>query len=246
MQKSSRKSHYFRIILLVFGCVFVGLWGNQAVLSVQAQTNTVQFQTNTYQLFENAGPAVVTVTFTNNAPATSFSVDWTTQNGSALAGTDYTAANGTLNFTGTGNGAAQTQTISITLSNDNIAELDENFSIVLSNPTNGVVLGGNSTAVVTIHDDDLPEIEFDLSSDSVSEGVATGSIEIDINVDATPFAFSPVTVTYFTQNGSAGNTDYTGTNGTTITFNAPATTQTITININNDTVSELTETFLFT
>lgn len=243
LQKSSRKSHYFRIILLVFGCVFVGLWGNQAVLSVQAQTNTVQFQTNTYQLFENAGPAVVTVTFTNNAPATSFSVDWTTQNGSALAGTDYTAANGTLNFTGTGNGAAQTQTISITLSNDNIAELDENFSIVLSNPTNGVVLGGNSTAVVTIHDDDLPEIEFDLSSDSVSEGVATGSIEIDINVDATPFAFSPVTVTYFTQNGSAGNTDYTGTNGTTITFNAPATTQTITININNDTVSELTETF---
>lgn len=213
--------------------------GSSSSLNVKAQTNEVQFQSNTYQVAENSAVVAVTVVFNNNSPVT-FTVDWTTQDGTATAGTDYTANSGTLTFNGTGTGNAQTQTVTINLINNGVAELNETFSIILSNPTGGVSLGANASTIVTILDDDLPEIEFDLGSDSVSEGA--GFIDLEVSVDATTFAFTPVTVDYFMQNGSATSSDYTNSSGT-LTFNAPSTTQTIRVNINDDTVSESTENF---
>jgi hypothetical protein len=130
----------------------------------------------------------------------------------------------------------------INILNDAIAELDETFLVVLSNPTNGVILGSNNIASVTIQDDDLilPIIEFDRSVNSVSE--AQRSIDVNIRVNATAFMFTPVSVDYFTQNGTAGSADYTSDSGT-ITFNQPSTTQTIQITIADDAISEPTEIF---
>ena len=76
-------------------------------------------------------------------------VDYTTVNGSAKAGTDYTAESGTLTF----NDGEATRTLTIPIQDNAIAAADTSFSIVLSNPA-GVSLGSVPMASVTIADDD--------------------------------------------------------------------------------------------
>jgi hypothetical protein len=79
--------------------------------------------------------ATFTVTRTNNT--TAFSVDLASSNGTATAGTDYTAYPiTTLNFT---SGGALTQTVNVTILKDASIEPDETFLMTLTNATNGTV-----------------------------------------------------------------------------------------------------------
>ncbi|WP_339729543.1 Calx-beta domain-containing protein, partial [uncultured Gimesia sp.] len=78
---------------------------------------------------ENAGTATFAVTLDKDV-SNSFTVDFATADNYAVAGTDYVANNGTLNFAGT---AGETQTITITINEDTVAELDESFLVNLSN-----------------------------------------------------------------------------------------------------------------
>ena len=57
---------------------------------------------------------------------TQFTVNYTTVNGSALSGSDYTATTGTLTFSGA---IGNQRTISVPITNDGIPEFDENFFI---------------------------------------------------------------------------------------------------------------------
>jgi CSLREA domain-containing protein len=77
-------------------------------------------------------------------------VSYTTANGTATAGQDYTATSGTLNF-GVGE---TTKTITVPILADAIDELPETFTVTLSNPSSGATLGATSTATVTITDVD--------------------------------------------------------------------------------------------
>ena len=81
------------------------------------------------------------------APAT---VQFATSNGTATAGSDYQATTGTATFAV----GQAVQTISIPLVNDGIAETSETFAVRLANPS-GATLGSQTTAAVTILDDDL-------------------------------------------------------------------------------------------
>ena len=67
---------------------------------------------------EGAGTADVTVTL-EAAVASAFTVDYTTTDGTALAGSDYTAASGTLNFAGT---SGEFYTISVPITDDALVE----------------------------------------------------------------------------------------------------------------------------
>ena len=79
---------------------------------------------------EDAGTATFTVT--SHAPVGgAFSIDYTTADGTAVAGSDYTATSGTLNFTGTS--AYESQTVSVNLNNDTDPEAAEYFYLNLSN-----------------------------------------------------------------------------------------------------------------
>jgi uncharacterized delta-60 repeat protein len=79
------------------------------------------------------------------------SVDYATANGTAVAGSDYSAASGTLTWAA---GDSGFKTIEISIINDPDDENDESFTVSLSNPTGGVPLAADSTASVTIVDDD--------------------------------------------------------------------------------------------
>ena len=79
------------------------------------------------------------------------SVDYSTANGTAVAGSDYSAVSGTLTWAA---GDSEFKTIEIPITDDQDDENDESFTVSLSNPTGGVPLAANSTASVTIVDDD--------------------------------------------------------------------------------------------
>ncbi len=88
--------------------------------------------------------AVFTVSLSSPL-AESASVDFATADGTAVAGSDYVATNGTLNFA-----AGETnKTITVTLTPDPAAEEDEDFSVVLSNGVSGPVAQGTGTCLIT-------------------------------------------------------------------------------------------------
>jgi len=81
------------------------------------------------------------------------SVQYTTNPGTALAGTDYTTTTGTLNWA---DGDAAPKTIIIPIIDDTMPELAEMFTVTLSNAT-GAILGANTTTAVTITDTDAAQ-----------------------------------------------------------------------------------------
>ncbi|SHG16763.1 gliding motility-associated C-terminal domain-containing protein, partial [Arenibacter palladensis] len=98
---------------------------------------------------ENDATATFTVTLNANVPSGA-SVDYSTANNTATAGTDYVAETGTLNFLGLNN---ETQTIVIDILEDTVAEGTESFFVNLSNP-NGLIQIDKVQGMGTIADND--------------------------------------------------------------------------------------------
>ncbi len=89
----------------------------------------LQLATNAYVTGENGGSVVVTVNRLNvNTGAVS--VNYSTSDGSAVAGVDYVATNGVLKFA---DGQASTN-VTITILNPDILENSKTFNFALSNP----------------------------------------------------------------------------------------------------------------
>src|SRR5204862_2836235 len=77
---------------------------------------------------------------------------FTTADGSATGGADYTPRTGTLTFAP---GQAVT-TIDVPIADDAVDEPAEKFTVTLSAPTGGASLGSTSSTEVTIADNDPP------------------------------------------------------------------------------------------
>ena len=75
-------------------------------------------------------------------------VDYATSDGSATAGSDYTAANGTLTF----QAGEWTKTVAVPLLNDEHDEGEETFTLTLSNPSEAVITDGQATGTIENHD----------------------------------------------------------------------------------------------
>ena len=76
------------------------------------------------------------------------SVDYTTEDGSAQAGADYTATSGTLTFSA----GERSKTVRVDLLDDAHDEGEETFTLVLSNPAGGVIVDGRATGRIENHD----------------------------------------------------------------------------------------------
>jgi len=79
------------------------------------------------------------------------SIDYATVDGSATAGSDYIATQGTLTW---GTGDMDNKELTVQILDDWIFEGKETFSVVLSNPTNGATLGENTETTVVIADNE--------------------------------------------------------------------------------------------
>ena len=92
--------------------------------------------------------AIFTVTRSNNTSV--FTADVASSNGTATAGSDYTAVSTTLSFT---NGGALSQTVTVPIIKDATVEPNETFNMTLSNATNGT-LYLKQVGIGTIYNDD--------------------------------------------------------------------------------------------
>jgi len=111
---------------------------------------TLQFSSATYSVGENGGTAAITVTRANGNLG-AVSIDYTTSDGTASDGSDYTLSSGTLSWT---NGDATDKTISVPITDDTDEESNETVNLTISNPQGGATLGTIITAILTINDND--------------------------------------------------------------------------------------------
>ncbi|HXJ72981.1 MAG TPA: Calx-beta domain-containing protein, partial [Candidatus Dormibacteraeota bacterium] len=162
-------------------------------------------------------------------------VNFTTADGTAVAGGDYVSTNGLLSFApGTTN-----QTITVRVNGDLLNEANETFFVNLSNPTNATF--GDSQGVGTINNDD-PVVAIAISDATVTEG-NSGTTNAVFTVSLSAISGQTVTLNFATADGMAlAGTDYVSTNGL-LSFAPGTTNQTVTVRVNGDLLNEADETF---
>ena len=106
---------------------------------------SVAFSDSSYTTAQSTGLLTVTVNRTDGSR--DVTVGYATADGTAIAGTQYTARNGTLTWA---SGDSAPKTISLPITNATPNSTATAFTISLSSPTNGLTLGTLSTATVNI------------------------------------------------------------------------------------------------
>jgi hypothetical protein len=174
----------------------------------------------------NGTSGTTPMTFTVSLTAASgdpITVNYATADGSAVAGTDYQAASGTLTFA-----AGQTsQTITVNTIGNPLYAPTRTFTVNLSSASDAVIAQGQGTGTIV--------------NSQYPPGVSIGGVYVtDVDSGTTPANFwvwlssgssVPVTVNYTTVDGTAvAGTDYQAASGT-LTFAPGQTGQYITVNV---------------
>ncbi len=184
----------------------------------------------------------VNMTFTvtlSGSGSSSYTVDYASSDGTATAGTDYTAVSGTLTFAA----GTTSQTFAVSVTGDTVNEANETLTVTLSNASAGTSIA-TASATGTITDNDTPS--FSIDSPSVTEG-DSGSVTMTFTVSLNPAGASQHTVNYARTGGTAASgTDFTALSASTLTFAAGTTSQTITVSVRGDTLDESNETVIIT
>ncbi len=186
----------------------------------------------------DSGTATATATVSLSAASSQpVSVNYTTVNVTAQAGSDYTATSGSISFA-----PGQTsQTIQIPVIGDTMVEADEAFRVTLTSPLNAS-LGSQSSATVTLTNDDVVLPALSISGTRIQEG-NSGSSSATVTVSLSAKASQPVSVNYTTVNGTAqAGSDYLATSGT-LSFAPGETSKTLSIPVKGDTTVESDENF---
>jgi photosystem II stability/assembly factor-like uncharacterized protein len=209
-----------------------------------AAGGSVRFSLATFQVIEDVGLATVTVQRTGGSVG-NVSVDYATVDGSAIAGQDYTATSGTLNF---GNGETS-KTIQIPITEDAIAESDETFRVALR--TSAVeVLGSPDTMVIAILDGASVPSLF-VNNASVVEGGPGTVTQALFTLTLSAATGKTDSVNYATGNSTARGgaacgapgVDYESVSGTFI-FQPGKFTTVIPVKVCGDTSAESNESFV--
>ncbi len=213
--------------------------GNYIGISI-ART-TIEFANATSAQFESNSPALISVELNNSMP-NDVTIDYTITGGTALSGTDYVLSNGTVTITEGSTSAS----IVITLVNDIAIESNETITLALSNPSDNMLLGNQSTHTFTINDDDnARKISFVDITDSDNENNAAN---IGVTIQATSASTSNIEVDYIVTGGTASSgLDFNILGTGTATIPGDNTTTQVALNILeilDDNISEDNETII--
>ncbi|XP_063367337.1 sodium/calcium exchanger 3 isoform X3 [Cydia amplana] len=162
--------------------------------SIEPRGPNVRFEPDHYTVMENCGSFEVRVVRAGDLSG-EVSVQYTTEDGTAEAGSDYVAAQGTLVF----KPGETEKTFTVQVIDDDVFEEDEHFYVRLVS-AKGACLASPSSATVVILDDDhsgvfsFPQRDFELT-----ESVGT----YDLRVGRTAGARGKVRVPYWTEDGTA-------------------------------------------
>lgn len=194
------------------------LTGTIAIADNDLPTGTLRFTASNYTANEGSPPiasvAAGLMVERVGGSAGSASLTWATSDGTASAGSDYTAASGTLTWN---DGEGGLKPITITLLPDALIEANETLIVSLSGAS-GAALGGPATAELTISNDDVStagQLRFTVASLAVAEGSSGGTTSAVINVERLGGSTGSVTVGYATAAGTAAaGSDFTAASGT--------------------------------
>ena len=179
------------------------------------------------------GPVAQTFTVSLDVPSGKVvSVDYSTTDGSAVAGTDYQGTNGTLTYAP----GETEQTVDVFVNGDTLSEADETYTLDLSNPVRSTISSGQATGTI-LDDDPLPVLGVDDPMVAEAGGDATFTVTLSAVSGRT------VTVDYKTADGTAtAGSDYTAATGI-VTFAPGETEQTVNVAVSDESVYEADETF---
>jgi len=187
---------------------------------------TLLLSSSSYTVVQNAGQMTVQVNRTTSSSG-AVSASFATVNGTAVAGTDYTAVSGTLQWA---SGDTTAKSFSVPVSNAVPFTGSKAFSVALSNPSSGATIGTPGSASVTITGSGAPPASGSGSAPSavsnlqlINQGGASNATTPLSNIQqiswsAATAAANPVSYYKIYRNGTAYATTtgltYTDTNAT--------------------------------
>ena len=209
------------------------------------------------------GAGTYTVSLSGVTPTADLTVSYATSDGTAVAGSDYTAASGTLRFTQAASGTlrftqadAGDKTFTVQTTEDILAENTEDFTVSISNPTGGggptPTLGTSSTVTTDIRDNDAlllspsdPSISLTVTPVTVNEsdGETTFTVTATHNAGSTRSEDIEITLAL---GGTADSSDYTAPASASVTISGGQSSGsgTLTLTLIDDNVSEGDETII--
>jgi uncharacterized repeat protein (TIGR02543 family) len=179
----------------------------------------VAFSSSSYSVAEDGGSATITIDRINGTVG-AVSVDYSTSDGSATSGSDYSSTSGTLTWA---DGDSISQTFNVPITNDsNHEDFIETVTLTLFNVGGGAAIGDPGVATLEIQDDDNNAPTVDAGDNQTAPwqdvtptpGLAYGTVsgsQIDITTP-NPETQILVDVSSETENSIAENTTeiYTG------------------------------------
>lgn len=169
------------------------------------------------------GSLVFTITKTGTTTS-SLSVDFSTNDGSATAGTDFSTASGSVPFAP----AETNKTVTVSSIDDSIVESVETFTVNLANPSSGSTIS-DTQGVGTINDNDVPSVACNGVSFSVNDKVVVEGMPLIFTVSKAGATASSCGISFATANGTGVSpTHYTSRTGV-LTFAPSQTTATVSV-----------------
>ena len=161
------------------------------------------------------------------------SFNYATNNGTAIAGIDYTSQSSSITFAA----GESIKTINVVTLDDSLDEDRENFTVSLSNPTN-VKLGTSVIEIALDDNDEEPTVSINGSNASEGSNSATAVISLS------SASGKVITVDYlaFEANSAKAIEDFIPVSSS-ITFAPGEIQKTIAIDLVNDTIREASESF---
>jgi len=172
----------------------------------------------------------------SNPSSQTITVNFTTENGTAIGGTDYTATSGTLTFAP----GELNQTIAVSVIGDTDVEPGETFNLNFTTPTNATLTTPTVTGFIN-NDEHLPSYYSIIANSAIiPEGAAPNSVLDSFVITRSNYTLQASSLDYTLSGIATLGTDYnvfgiTGegitTLGNTINFAIGATTATITVRV---------------
>ncbi|MEM7127763.1 MAG: Calx-beta domain-containing protein [Chloroflexota bacterium] len=210
---------------------------NSSLASLSVALPRVQLDSSTYVVNEGVGTATVTVTLDMANSYRDVTVSYATSPGTATDGSDYTGNANTLLIPA----GSTLATFTVTITDDQVVEIDETLDVTLSMPV-GAILDTPSSATVTIVDNDVATLSIDdVVRDEGNSGTTffTFTVTLDQAVD---MGFT-VPVSTSADTASSGS-DYTDVNTMIAFVGGAGETQRVTVIVAGDAEVEPDEIFL--
>jgi len=192
-----------------------------------------------YSVAQSAGSVTLSVARAG-AATSAVSVAYATAGGTAVAGTDYVATSGTLQWAENDSTPKQ---ISVPLVSANPFAGNKSFNVMLTTPSAGASIGNPGSATVMVAGDAAPavgDLQFSAADYSVAEGAGT----VTIVVDRTGGSSGAISVAYATADGTAtAASNYTATSGTLQWADGDSTPKSFSVPVSNTTPFSGSKTF---